>query len=131
MNLGDIAMSEAYMSSRLEVAMGVGLMLRPVERRGWGRPLVWRQSAPRYCDSQSRSKPRSSAVASLALKEERSLLAWYQCAAVAKSLLPADGDPGGGAKCLGDPGRCPNAAAAVISKDEVARGDCIPAPPVL
>jgi len=124
-NLGDIAMSDAYMSSRLrlEGVIAVGLMLRPVERRGWGRVLFWRQSAPRYCDSQSRSKPRSSAVASLALKEERSLLPWNQ-----PPLLPAEGDPGGGAKCLGDPGRSPNAAAAVISKDEVARGDDRPAP---
>jgi len=47
-------------------------------------------------------------------------------------LFPADeGDPGGGAKCLGDPGRNPRAAAAVISIDEVARGDRRAAAPVL
>jgi hypothetical protein len=124
-NLGDIAMSEAYMSSRVEGAIAVGLMLRPVEKRGCGRLLGGTQSARRYCDSQSRRKPRSSADTSLALKEERSLLPWGQCAA---ALFPPDGDPGGGAKCLGDPGRNPSAAAAVISIDEVARGDRRAAP---
>lgn len=121
-------MSEAYMSSRLDGAI-VGLILRPAERRGWGRLLGGRQSAPRYCDSHSRSMPRSSTAASLALKEERSLLPWSQCAAAAPPLLPADGDTGGGAKCLvGEPGRSPSAAAAVISMDEEARGDSRPAP---